>query len=348
MKLYLLINDLAKVGGLRTVSINLSKALIEKGYDVSIISAVDHQPRCSDVKVATFGLPKLHGLSKLEKLFWYIRCFFKFNRFSKGRNNDIFIGIGTIMNLMMFSKSSQVIATEHTAYKNNSPIVQWIRKLAYSRYKKIVLLTQRDKHYYEKLNSHLAVIPNFIDDVRMVDYCLDSHRVLFVGMLSKVKGSDYLLEIIKKSVSRNANIHFDIVGDGPDLAAFSEAIESLSIGSRVTVHGRLNNVTGLYQNAGVFILTSRNEGFPMVLLEAQSHGLPVVSFDCETGPSEMIQHGYNGYLVDTFDTEAFSEHLVDLFEDRSLRNVMSKNSSRNVKKFTKNEVIRLWDEVLKQ
>ncbi|WP_146107148.1 glycosyltransferase family 4 protein [Vibrio campbellii] len=342
-----MINDLDKIGGLRTVSINLSRALVEKGYDVSIISAVDHQSQYGDIKVATLGLPKLHGLSKFKKLFWYIRCFFKFNQFSKGRNDDIFVGIGVIMNLMMFSKSSQVIATEHTAYKNNNLIVQWIRKFAYSRYKKIVLLTQRDKRNYEKLSSHLAVIPNFIDDVRMVDYCLDSHRVLFVGMLSKVKGSDYLLEIIKKSVSRNANIHFDIVGDGPDLPAFSEAIESLSIDDRVTVHGRLNDVTSLYQNASVFILTSRNEGFPMVLLEAQSYGLPVVSFDCETGPSEMIQNGYNGYLVDRFDTEEFSENLIDLFEDRSLRNVMSKNSSQNVKKFTKKEVIRLWDDVLK-
>lgn len=347
MNICILINDLGKTGGLRTVAINLANALMENGHEVLILSAVNHSEKIGNIKVDTLGLEKLHCLNKVNKVFWYLKCFYSFYKFSRERN-DTFIGIGTLMNIMMYSKAPRVIATEHTAYKNNNKIIQWTRKLTYSKFKKIVLLTQRDKHYYEKINDNVVVIPNFIEGVRKVEYSETSHRVLFVGMLSKVKGSDYLIEIIKKSVLSNSDIHFDIVGDGPEFTTFSEAVKSLSINDRVSIHGRLNDVTSLYQNASLFILTSRNEGFPMVILEAQSHGLPVVSFDCETGPSEIIRNGFNGYLIDEFDVEEFSKHLVDLFESISSRSVMSVNSVQSVKKFSKKEVIRLWDEVLKQ
>lgn len=349
MSIYLVINDLGKVGGLQTVVINLSKVLLENGHDVKIISASQHKATDNnDIEVITLGLPKIHNLNYLKKVFWYLLCAFRFYNFSKKLKNDTFIGIGTIINIVMFSRFSQVIATEHRAYANNNILVRFLRKLTYSKFKKIIILSHHDFCHYKRLNEDTVVIPNFVREVVDVDYCEASNRILFVGMLSKVKGSDYLLDIINKAVSNNQSIHFDIVGSGPDFDYCVKYIASSSISDRVTMHGCLSDVGKLYRSAAMLVLTSRSEGFPMVLLEAQSFGIPVISFDCETGPSDIVIDSYNGYLIDCFDVNKFSTKLIEFFDmDSEMRKAMSYNSLVNVRKFYPNQVVRLWNEILK-
>jgi len=110
-----------------------------------------------------------------------------------------------------------------------------------------------------------------------------------------------------------------IAGDGPLKASLQNLCESLDISNRVDFLGVVEDVNDLYRRASLFVFPSLLEGFPNALAEAMACGLPVVSFDCDAGPSDLIEDGINGYLVPVGDSELLSQRMLYLIENRSLR-----------------------------
>ncbi|ALO33661.1 hypothetical protein CMT41_02235 [Colwellia sp. MT41] len=137
--------------------------------------------------------------------------------------------------------------------------------------------------------------------------------ILFVGRLTQQKGIDNFIKIITKIYKELPNLHLYIVGQG-DLK--DDLISSLEeLGVHYTHDLQSGDLVNLYNRAKVTVLTSYYEGYPNVLVESIACGTPVVSFDCKSGPSEIIKHGVNGFLITNFDVCLFSKQVVNMLND---------------------------------
>ncbi|HET7612914.1 MAG TPA: glycosyltransferase family 4 protein [Gemmatimonadaceae bacterium] len=144
-------------------------------------------------------------------------------------------------------------------------------------------------------------------------------RLLAVGRLVYQKGFDILIDVFSELAPRYPEWELVIIGQGPDRAALETRIESHSLGARVFLAGDVGNIGDWYESADMFVLSSRFEGFPNALAEAMAYGLPVVSFDCETGPRDLIEDRVSGLLVSAGDGAALGDGLAQLMGDESLR-----------------------------
>lgn len=148
--------------------------------------------------------------------------------------------------------------------------------------------------------------------------------ILGVGRLDYIKGFDLLIDAYSRIVTEN--IDLVIVGDGNEFLNLKNQIERLGLEDRVKLPGAKNNLQDYYQQAEIFVLPSRNEGYPNALIEAMSFGCPCVAVDCEFGPSEIIENKINGILVKKNNPAELSEALTELLANGILRKRISENA----------------------
>ena len=127
-----------------------------------------------------------------------------------------------------------------------------------------------------------------------------------------------------------------------NMSKLEKLVETLGAKNKIELAGNQKNVESYYKRSKLFAFTSSSEGFPNVVGEALSFGLPVVSFDCVAGPSDMIEDGINGYLVDLFDYKDFSEKLFRLMKDEELRNTIAGKAPLTISKFKKDVIARQY------
>jgi len=125
-------------------------------------------------------------------------------------------------------------------------------------------------------------------------------------------------------------------------------LEAGGVLSQVHFKGNVKGTENIYPRHGMYVMTSRYEGLPLVLLEAKQYGLPIVSFNCPTGPSELILDGKNGYLVENYNVEQMSQLINKLIENKELRINFSKNSMLDTDKFSKEKIIQQWVELIEE
>ena len=118
--------------------------------------------------------------------------------------------------------------------------------------------------------------------------------------------------------------------------------------SRVHFKGNVKGTDNIYPGHAIYVMTSRYEGLPLVLLEAKQYGLPIVSFKCPTGPSEIILDGENGYLIENFDVKQMSQKIIELIRNDELRLRFSRNAMLDTDKFNKKRIIEQWIELIEE
>lgn len=138
-----------------------------------------------------------------------------------------------------------------------------------------------------------------------------------------------------------------IVGDGDDKKQLATFISANNISTSVELVGKTNNIQKYYDDAGIYCLSSRFEGFPMVLLETLSFGLPVVSFDCDTGPEEVLENT-GGILVKPNDTNSLALALLELMNDKQKRESISIMSKEKAQKYQPDTIIEHWKKLLEE
>ena len=214
-----------------------------------------------------------------------------------------------------------------------------LRKILYPSSRGIIAQTEFAKDYYTKLFNHnnVLVIPNPVKQVLNKPFS-DSGReniVLMVGRFIETKHQDRLIKMfIDLDVKdwKLVLVGYDHLQQ-QNLTRFKQIVDSHNANDKVIFAGKQSNVFDFYLKSKIFAFTSSSEGFPNVLGEALSAGLPVVSYDCESGPSDIIEDGYNGYLVNVFDDYNFKERLKFLMTNTTLRNSMAFNAIASVKKY---------------
>lgn len=219
---------------------------------------------------------------------------------------------------------------------------------------RIVLLTNKEKNQYlinNNVSSKVKVIPNFIDNqllINLTKYNIDSKKIITVGRLDYQKGYEYLVQVAKMVFAKHPGWQWHIYGDG-DIRYKNKIVDLIKdndLQDHIILQGNYSNIYDLYQDYSFLVMTSRYEGFGMVLVEAKAKKLPLISFDINSGPSDIIRDGVDGFLVKPFDCEAMADKICELIENPELRQKLSDNAHGNLDKFSKENIIKQWCDLL--
>lgn len=359
-KIFILTSNISKIGGVQRITVNLANELCKK-YNVVIINSGKNTGKNffkvnSKIKIVYLGVEfekkinRLKVLKNLLKISINLKKFFLSQTGSHEENTIIGIGIGFsyIISLINLGKIKK-IGSQHGAYKNNR-ILNLIRTNLLKRLNYFITLNSKMyEETYENLKLlNMKIIPNFIpNDIYVEEKIKKNLKVaLAAGRFCEDKGFDYLIEIWEKVVKIRPDLKLKIVGDGELKLKILNMIKEKKIERYIEIISATSNMKKEYMGADMYLLSSRREGFGMVLLEAMSVGLPVISFDCPTGPETLIQNDYNGYLVDCYDIESFAEKIIYLFSDDKKYNILSKNALEFSKKYSSDRIIKEWEEII--
>lgn len=207
-----------------------------------------------------------------------------------------------------------------------------------------VVLTQKDREAWTELGN-VSVIPNPSPFVSSIVSPLTEKRVIAVARYSREKGIDLLLRAWAEVEKQTEDWRLDAYGDG-DTSSFEKMMNDLGINrSRCRLNGRTDDVEREYNQSSIFVLSSRFEGFGMVIVEAMACGLPVVSFDCPWGPRSIIQDGESGILVENGNPSALAQGLIHLMNDAEKRKAMSVAALQNSQRFNIEQIAQQWVEL---
>lgn len=220
------------------------------------------------------------------------------------------------------------------------------RLLCARRYDRVVVLSKADARQWRRFVSRVSVIynPVTIKPQRVADYSV--RRAMAVGRLDRQKGFDTLIVAWKRVVARYPDWQLDIYGDGPQKETLQRLIAAEGLQQSVFLRGRADDVASAYAHHSLFVLSSRYEGFGLVLVEAGICGLPLVSFDCQQGPAEIITPE-NGILVRPVgDIDALAAAICKLAEDEELRRTMGQQALKLTSRFNLDDIAGQWKEML--
>lgn len=227
----------------------------------------------------------------------------------------------------------------------------WLgRKLSTKYADKIVVLTKRDMELNKKMfnsDGKIVQIYNPIEaTVTKTDYDEGSKKIVTAGRLTSQKGLDMLIEIADRVFKKHSDWEWHIYGDGPMEEELTKKIKEKNLSNNVKLMGKTDKMNELYSEYAMYVMTSRYEGFAMVNIEAHFAKLPIVSFNCNCGPDEIIQDGINGYVVDCFDIEKMAEKINTLIENPDLRKKMSNNTMLDKEKLKMENIIKEWEKII--
>jgi GalNAc-alpha-(1->4)-GalNAc-alpha-(1->3)-diNAcBac-PP-undecaprenol alpha-1,4-N-acetyl-D-galactosaminyltransferase len=246
-----------------------------------------------------------------------------------------------------------LIITQRTnPYFNTLPkSIKWLPGLIYRSANAIVIQTAQTVQLYQKLQIKLpplaAVIYNPLNKDIYSPAVIQQRQniILAVGRLYNIdKHFDKLIEIFAASSNKNWQLH--IAGTGPDLEMLQNKITSLNLLTQVKLLGSIKDLKPLYQQAKIFTTTSEFEGFPNALCEAMANGCACISYNCATGPSEIINNDKNGILVDVGDSIKFTEQLSLLMNDEEKITRFSTEAYKIQTLLDENKIMQQWEQLI--
>lgn len=353
MKVLFLAGNLNNAGGTERVGTLIANKLSEIGYDVTLASVSGGDkpffPQAEGVKNIPIATASRRILYNTPKIIYKIRKLLYSEKF------DVIITIESMAILFTLPATLGLpvkhICWEHFNFKSDLGKVgrRFARQLAARFCDSVVTLTDRDKQYWldgTKHKNQITAISNPCPFERQYNnYNKNSKVVLAVGRLAVQKGFDYLLRAWVKVAEAEPDWQLKIVGEGEEREVLTQFIIDNNLGASVELVGNTDNVAQYYEQAAIFCLSSRFEGFPMVLLETLAFGLPVVSFNCDTGPAEML-NDTGSVLIEPCDINALALGLIELINNDDLREEISLKSKVKVIKYQESEIIKHWDALL--
>lgn len=366
MKIVYCIAGTFNSGGMERVLAGKVNYLSECGYDVTIIT--------TDQKARPSFFPLSRGISQFDLSINYEdnrnSCFvrkcisFIFKQYLHRRrlakvlktlHADVVVSMFcNEVNFLPYIKdgSKKVLEIHFSKYKrlqyDRHGIMQLVDRCLSHRderlvkkYNKFVVLTKDDASLWGPL-PNLVVIPNSIPFETTNMASLDSKTVLAVGRYDYQKGFDTLIEIWKKVSALQAGWVLRIVGEGELEDELRSMIVKNNLQDEVFLIPATLNIVEEYLNASILVMTSRYEGFGMVLLEAQTVGLPAVSFNCKCGPGDIIEDGVSGYLIPEGNKTMFADTLLKLMGDKEQRTRMGKKAKMSSARYSKDVVMKQW------
>ena len=172
--------------------------------------------------------------------------------------------------------------------------------------------------------------------------------IVNIGSIGRLKNQEALVRIFDNIEGQAERWEVTFVGDGPDRSKLEASISASAAASRIRVAGEQQNVAPYLNRAAIFAFTSLSEGFPNALAEAMAAGCACISYDCPTGPSELIDHGVNGFLVEPGDEAEYTRLLQRLIDEPKLREEFSRNARESMKRFEASVVLGRLEEMIEE
>lgn len=214
----------------------------------------------------------------------------------------------------------------------------------------LAVLTESDmRSYAQRLNgrARLERIPNTVRDLGPAKADLEAEVVITAGRLTRQKGYDLLIPAWRSVADRHPDWRLRIFGSGESRESLQALIEEHRLTDVVTLEGPARSLGDEMTAASVYVLSSRFEGLPLVLLEAMSKGMAAVSFDCPTGPSDVIDDHRNGILVPPRDVDALAAGILELIEDPELRRRCGAAAVETARDYTMDAVGPRWEALMR-
>lgn len=219
---------------------------------------------------------------------------------------------------------------------------RWMKSLEkqVARLDHFVVLTHQDAANWKDI-SKISVIPNFITHIPTNPSECTNEQVIAVGRYDPVKGFDLLISAWKDVYEKHPEWNLDIYGSG-NRDDYQQLADRMGLHEVVHCNGPVLNIDEKYGESSIFVLSSRNEGFGLVLVEAMAAGLPVVSFDCPCGPSDIVADGKDGILVENGNVEKMAEAICFLIENSNKRMIYGKTARQSATHFSQEIIMKKW------
>jgi glycosyltransferase involved in cell wall biosynthesis len=355
MNIFYTIHSLSNSGGMERVIILKANYLADKfGYNVSIIlydqnDLNTYYEISEKVKVIPISDIIIKELGVFKSIASYI----------DKKKPDVYISTGgkDILVAKMLSTNVLKLLEMHFCFKfpylrelsrNSSvffralSIIKIVRNIYYARFFNYILaLTEKDRQLWEQYSNVKSVTifnPADFAPVTRHKSLSDVVNFISVGRLDSQKGFADLIHIF--SLVKMKNWTLNIYGSGMLKEYLTELILSYKLQDKVFINNAVKNIKEKYLDSDCFLLSSYYEGMPMVLLEAMSSGLPCISFDCDSGPSQLIKNDINGYLIPNRDVKAFASKLDSfILFDKCKYLSMSNNASMTMDEYAIDKVL---------
>lgn len=226
-----------------------------------------------------------------------------------------------------------------------SKLIYFYKQFGASKFDKFIVETQESIIEWKVKNGKVIPNPIWFSTDKTAD--LNQKNVIAVGRHVYEKGFDRLLEIWKKALIKHPDWNLTIYGkNNPDFDLITLA-KKLEIEKNITFCDPVKNINEKYLEASIYLMTSRFEGFGMVLIEAMASGLPCIAYDCPCGPRTIIENKTNGLLIENGNENQFVQALENLIEDENQRFEMGKNAKSSINKYQIDAIMNSWNAVLK-
>lgn len=353
-------------GGTERVVINKANYLVDAGYEVAIITTdqdgrqpffdLDKRVKHYDIGINYY---KNANRNLINKFYYYIRN----RRIHRKRLEDLLqalqadIAVSLYMNEMSLlpyiNDGSKKILEFHFSrpffrinrrggLKGLVDLLQEKKDISHiRRYDRFVVLTEEDKLNWPELNN-VIVIHNAssLEGIHALNNRQED--VIAVGRYTRQKGFERLIDVWEKVATK---VNLRIYGDGELKESLKEKIKDKKLDDRIILEPPTKDIKRVYENSALLVMTSLYEGLPMVMIEAQSCGVPIVSFDFPCGPKDIINNGIDGFLVPDGDLDSMALKIEELLRNDDLRATMGRCAKQNSSRFNLALIMNQWCEL---
>ena len=347
-------------GGAERVMADMSIFLSDLGHKVTLITAYDDIDYSYKGNIISLGLKK----KSLLLFFTSIKAFFLWGKLVSQLSPDVIIDSrarrNTILELMIHlfiyrNKCRKIFICHRSDLEIYFPKPRILFRPIYNKLSKIVSVSrdiENKLNLLRLLNTqtiHNGFDFNKINMIKNKNHSFEERYVLCIGRMDdNVKQFKHAIECYNNSRLHSKNIHLVILGQGK-LKQSLEAYARLSIHSKkIHFKGFVPNPYAYFNKADFLVLTSKLEGFPMVLIESLACETPVVSYDCPTGPREIIQHEKNGLLVKANDKEMMTDAMNRMVQDNGLYNKLRANAKNSVAHLSMEKIATEWQSLIEE
>ena len=347
MKIILVTPLLDHGGGQRYVT-NLANYWASMNHDVTIVlmrSGTSFFALSNTIKVIELNYSNKNTIIKFIS---GLKAVIKLRRFVKREKPNFVLSILSSTNIFTlistkFLTVRVIVRDAMSPYIKRNKIEIYLRKLLYKKATGVILMTESAKDFVkvETGVKNVCVIPNPVSHVTKINEIKKEKIVINVGRLISVKGQEYFLEACAK-INR-PDWKFVILGDGERRERLKNKVKALGLTNNVIMAGAVENIEVWLNKSSIFVSTSLSEAWGNAICEAMQVGLPVVCFNCDVSPKEIIDDEINGFLVPVGDLDKLSQKIEMLMDNELLRDEIGNNAMRKTKEF---DIKSISDQVL--
>jgi len=345
-------------GGAQKSSANLSFVLSKLNYDVHIVSILNQIDYEFQGQLLNLGELK----DKDNSFIGRVKRFSVFFNYLRSQNFEYIIDSRArptffkqfLINKIVYSNQNIIYIIHSYVLKQYFPSNRFLARWLYNKAKYLLCVSDDIKQLVvQKFDfKRVKTINNAIPDSSLIavedEGQLPEKFIVYFGRIDdKIKNISLLLEAYELSRLPNHGIKLVILGDGPDVIFLKHKVKDFGLANDVEFMPYVPNPNPIISKAIFSTLTSAFEGFGMTLIESLQLGIPVVSVDCKSGPSEIVIHKTNGLLVENHNPNGLAQAFNEFVENQTLYNRCRQQAKQSVKKFSIEVVAGAWNEILR-